>query len=119
VRPASNNPVSLSPSKRSPATCAPPVLTIRGDKSRHGLAVACLPYRHTILDALEDQPHTPAADTVNAARTELRCAQSVRTEGLDGHTPPTESPATTRVGDTGLEPVTSALSRRKRLVSGC
>ena len=68
-----------------------------------------------VLDELEDQPHTPAAEAINAARKQLKCAQFVRTAELDETTPPAESPTNERVGDTGLEPVTSALSRRNHL----
>jgi integrase len=86
-------------------------LTFVAEQAGHSVATLAKHYAG-VLDELEDQPHTPAAEAVNAARKELKCAQSVRTEGVDGDTPPTESPVTTGVGDTGLEPVTSALSRQ-------
>ena len=65
------------------------------------------------LDELEDKPRTPAAKAINVARRELKCAQSVRTDPTDENRRPTESPVPAEVGDTGLEPVTSALSRRR------
>jgi hypothetical protein len=66
-----------------------------------------------VLDELEDEPRTPAAEAVNAARNQLSCAQNVRTEQMGEDPLAGEPPAAAVVGDTGLEPVTSALSRRR------
>jgi len=65
------------------------------------------------LKELEDEPRIRAVEAIRAARAEIRCAQNVRTEEAGEGDRPGESPATTGVGDTGLEPVTSALSRRR------
>jgi hypothetical protein len=49
-------------------------------------------------------------------RNELKCAQSVHTRGSDQTPPPAESRITTVMDDAGLEPATSALSRRISVV---
>ena len=87
-------------------------LTYVAEQAGHGVATLAKHYAGT-LDELEDKPRTPAAEAINAAREELKCAQTVRTDPANENRGPAESPATTGVGDTGLEPVTSALSRRR------
>ncbi len=87
-------------------------LTYVAEQAGHSVATLANHYAGT-LDELEDKPRTPAAEAINTARNELKCAQSVRTEETRPGEPNGESPATTEVGDTGLEPVTSALSRRR------
>lgn len=87
-------------------------LTFVAEQAGHSVAGLAKHYAG-VPDELEDLPHTPAAEAINAARKELTCAQSVRIEGSDHNTPPAGSPANHGVGDTGLEPVTSALSRRR------
>ena len=86
-------------------------LTFVAEQAGHSVATLARHYAE-VRDELEDQPRTLAAETINAAGKELKCAQFVRSAGTDERTPPAESRATTGVGDTGLEPVTSALSRR-------
>jgi integrase len=90
-------------------------LTYVAEQAGHSVATLANHYAG-VLKELEDQPRTPAADAIRHARSELRCAQNVRSsqKGRGGEVG--ESPATTGVGDTGLEPVTSALSRRNRVV---
>jgi hypothetical protein len=87
-------------------------LTYVAEQAGHSVATLAKHYAGT-LDELEDKPRTPAAEAINAARNQLKCAQSVRTDLTEENGGPTESPITTGVGDTGLEPVTSALSRRR------
>ena len=87
-------------------------LTYVAEQAGHSVATLAKHYAGT-LDELEDKPRTLAAEAINAARSQLKCAQSVRTHLSEENEEPTESPATTGVDDTGLEPVTSALSRRK------
>jgi integrase len=87
-------------------------LTYVAEQAGHSVATLA---KHSagVLDELEDEPRTPAAEAINAARNQLRCAQNVRTERMGEDPLAGESPATAVVGDTGLEPVTSALSRRR------
>jgi hypothetical protein len=87
-------------------------LTYVAERAGHSVATLAKHYAGT-LDELEDKPRTPAAEAIAAARSQLKCAQRVRTYLTEENGEPTESPATTGVGDTGLEPVTSALSRRR------
>jgi hypothetical protein len=87
-------------------------LTVLHLQVGHSVATLAKHYAGT-LEELEDKPRTPAADAINAARNQLKCAQSVRSDPTEENWRPAESPATTGVGDTGLEPVTSALSRRR------
>jgi hypothetical protein len=87
-------------------------LTYVADQAGHSVATLAQHYAG-VLEELEDKPKIPAADAIKEARSELRCAQFVRTPEISA---PTETPQTlvaTAVGDTGLEPVTSALSRRR------
>ncbi len=87
-------------------------LTFVADQAGHSVATLA---KHSagVLEELEGKPRTPAADAVRTARNELKCAQSVRTPRDPSPTPYPESPATTSVDDAGLEPATSALSRRR------
>jgi hypothetical protein len=87
-------------------------LTYVAEQAGHSVATLAKHYAG-VLEELEEQTRTPAAEAINAARHQLRCAQDVRTEETGNGTHDLESPATTEVGDTGLEPVTSALSRRR------
>jgi integrase len=87
-------------------------LTYVAGQAGHSVATLAKHYAGT-LDELEDKPRTPAAEAINAARAELRCAQTVRNGEDSEPTALPESPVATGVGDTGLEPVTSALSRRR------
>jgi hypothetical protein len=87
-------------------------LTYVAEQAGHSVATLAKHYAG-VLDELEDEPRTPAAEVINAARNQLRCAQNVRTEQMGEGPLAGESPATVGVGDTGLEPVTSALSRRR------
>jgi hypothetical protein len=66
-----------------------------------------------VLEELEHKPRTPAAEAIKAARAELKCAQNVGSVREAKRGEGEESPAMTAMGDTGLEPVTSALSRRR------
>ena len=86
-------------------------LTFVADQAGHSVATLAKHYAG-VLEELEDQPRTPAAEAIREARTQLRCAHNVRSAPAASDTPTPESPATTVVGDTGLEPVTSALSRK-------
>jgi integrase len=87
-------------------------LTYVAEQAGHSVATLAKHYAGT-LDELKDTPRTPAAEAINAARRQLKCAQSVRTHPTEANGEPAESPATTGVGDAGLEPATSALSRRR------
>jgi len=87
-------------------------LTYVAEQAGHSVATLAKHYAGT-LEELEDKPRTPAAEAINAARKELKCAQSVRSDQIKGKGGPTESPVTTGVDDAGLEPATSALSRRR------
>ena len=87
-------------------------LTYVAEQAGHSVATLAKHYAGT-LDELEDKPRTLAAEAINAARSQLKCAQSVRTHLTEENGEPAESLATTGVDDTGLEPVTSALSRRR------
>ena len=88
-------------------------LTYVADQAGHSVATLAKHYAGT-LEELEDKPRTPASEAILTARQSVRCAQNVRTDQTEKDPEPTGSPATTGVGDTGLEPVTSALSRRFR-----
>ena len=87
-------------------------LTAVADQAGHSVATLAKHYAG-VLEELEDKPRTPAADAIKSARNELRCAQFVRTQQTDPATPTGESPAKPGVDDAGLEPATSALSRRR------
>ncbi len=87
-------------------------LTFVTDQAGHSVATLAKHYAG-VLEELEDKPRIPAADAIREARSQLRCAQSVRTPQETELTPPPESPANDLVGDAGLEPATSALSRRR------
>jgi hypothetical protein len=87
-------------------------LTFVADQAGHSVATLAKHYAG-VLEELEDKPRTPAAEAIKTARNELKCAQFVRTQGSDLTIPPAESPATTPMDDAGLEPATSALSRRR------
>ena len=87
-------------------------LTGVADQAGHSVATLAKHYAG-VLEELEDKPRTPAAEAIKTARNELKCAQSVRTRGSDETPPPAESPITTVMDDAGLEPATSALSRRR------
>ncbi len=87
-------------------------LTYVAEQAGHSVATLAKHYAG-VLDELEDEARTPAAEAINAARHQLRCAQDVRTEETGNGDDHNESPMATEVGDTGLEPVTSALSRRR------
>ena len=79
-----------------------------------GHSVATLANHYAgVLKELEHEPRIPAAEAIRQARSELRCAQNVRSVRRGGGSETPESPATTEVGDAGLEPATSALSRRR------
>ena len=54
-----------------------------------------------------------AAEAIKEARSELRCAQFVRASEISAPPETPQTPVDTAMGDTGLEPVTSALSRRR------
>jgi hypothetical protein len=71
-------------------------LTYVAEQAGHRVATLAKHYAGT-LEELEDKPRTPAAEAINAARTELKCAQSVRSDQIKGEGGPTESPVTTRV----------------------
>ena len=90
-------------------------LTYIAEQAGHSVATLAKHYAGT-LDELEDRPRTPVAEAINAARQQLKCAQIVRSGPTGEGGGSGESPVATGVGDTGLEPVTSALSRRKRVV---
>ena len=87
-------------------------LTAVADQAGHSVATLAKHYAG-VLEELEDKPRTPAADAIKTARNELKCAQSVRTQGSDQAPPRAESPMATGMDDAGLEPATSALSRRR------
>jgi integrase len=87
-------------------------LTYVAEQAGHSVATLAKHYAGTLKE-LEDRPRTPAAATINAARSQLKCAQSVRTDPTEENWGPTESPANIGVDDAGLEPATSALSRRR------
>ncbi len=76
---------------------ADPGPAVVAEQAGHSVATLAKHYAG-YLDELEDEPNTPAAEAINAARKELKCAQSVRNEGLKGDTPPTESPANKKSG---------------------
>ena len=90
-------------------------LTYVAEQAGHSVATLAKHYAGT-LDELEDRPRTPVAEAINAARQQLKCAQIVRSGPTGEGGGSGESLVATGVGDTGLEPVTSALSRRKRVV---
>jgi hypothetical protein len=87
-------------------------LTYLAEQAGHGVATLAKHYAGT-LDELEDRPRTSAADAINEACKQLKCEKTVRSAPTEEERGTGESPATTGVGDTGLEPVTSALSRRR------
>ena len=87
-------------------------LTAVADQAGHSVATLAKHYAG-VLEELEDKPRTPAADAIKSARNQLRCAQFVRTQQTDPAAPTGESPAKPEVDDAGLEPATSALSRRR------
>jgi hypothetical protein len=87
-------------------------LTAVADQAGHSVATLAKHYAG-VPDELEDNPRPPAADAIKSVRNELRCAQFVRTQQTDLTTPTGESPAKPEVDDAGLEPATSALSRRR------
>ena len=87
-------------------------LTAVAEQAGHSVATLAKHYAG-VLDELEDKPRTPAAEAIKTARNEMKCAQSVRTHGSDQTPLIAESPTTTGVDDAGLEPATSALSRRR------
>jgi integrase len=87
-------------------------LTFVADQAGHSVATLAKHYAG-VLEELEDKPRIPAADAIREARNQLRCAQSVRTPQKTEAIPPPESVANRTVGDAGLEPATSALSRRR------
>jgi hypothetical protein len=82
------------------------------DQAGHSVATLANHYAG-VLEELEHKPRTPAAEAIRQARAELKSAQNVRSTPTGRATGSPESPATTRVGDAGLEPATSALSRRR------
>ncbi len=82
------------------------------EQAGHSVATLAKHYAG-VLDELEEKPRTPAAEAIKTARNELRCAQFVRTHRTDPTPPTDESPAKPVVDDAGLEPATSALSRRR------
>jgi integrase len=91
-------------------------LTYVAEQAGHSVATLAKHYAG-VLDELEDELRTPAAEAINAARNQLRCAQDVRSERMGEDPMISEPPATTGMDDAGLEPATSALSRRKRAVT--
>jgi integrase len=82
------------------------------EQAGHSVATPANHYA-CVLKELEDEPRVRAADAIRAARAEIRCAQNVRTEETGEGDRTGESSANDRVGDVGLEPTTSALSRRR------
>jgi hypothetical protein len=66
-----------------------------------------------VLEELEEKPRIPAAEAIQQARNTLRCAQDVRNPNNPSGPEPPESSVTTVMDDAGLEPATSALSRRR------
>jgi integrase len=87
-------------------------LTYVAEQAGHSVATLANHYAG-VLKELEDGSRIRAAVAIRAARAEIKCAQDVRTGETGEEDRSDESPATTGVGDTGLEPVTSALSRRR------
>jgi hypothetical protein len=87
-------------------------LTFVAEQAGHGVATLAKHYAG-VLEELEDKPRIRAADAIRDVRSQLRCAQAVRTPQKTEPTPPDESPANQLMGDAGLEPATSALSRRR------
>ena len=86
-------------------------LTFVGAQAGHSVATLARRYAG-VIEELEDQPRTSATEAIRHARSSER-TQIGRIRLRSN--PPTEvgSSITTGVGDTGLEPVTSALSRRR------
>ena len=64
-----------------------------------------------VLRELGDEPRIRAADAIRAARAELKRAQNVRRAPKHS-----DQRGATDLGDVGLEPTTSALSRRISVV---
>jgi hypothetical protein len=90
-------------------------LTFVADQAGQSVATLAKHYAG-VLDELEDKPRTQATDAIREARGQMKCAQPVRTPETNQTAQPAESPVTTEVDDAGLEPATSALSRRKGAV---
>ena len=88
------------------------------EQAGHSVATLAKHYA-AVLEELEERPRTPAAGAIKTARNELRCAPLVRTHRSDPTPPTGESPAKLQVDDAGLEPATSALSRRDGAARGC
>ncbi len=91
-------------------------LTYVAGQAGHGVATLASHYAG-VLKELEHEPRIRAADAIKQARAELKRAQNVRNAPTEPEQGTPESPATTVVGDTGLEPVTSALSSRPQSAS--
>ena len=98
-------------SRTQPANQILPLRVACAPLAAHSVATLATHYAG-VLEELEDKPRIPAAEAIRDARSQLRCAQSVRTPETTKPTPPNGSPANNAVGDAGLEPATSALSRR-------
>jgi hypothetical protein len=86
-------------------------LTYVADQAGHSVATLAKHYAG-VLEELEDTARMPAADAIRQARQSAKSTRFVRTRGTDESAPPAESPTTTGMDDAGLEPATSALSRR-------
>jgi hypothetical protein len=67
-------------------------LTYVAEQAGHSAATLAKHYAGS-LDELEDKPRTPAAEAINAARAELRCAQTVRNGGDSEPAPLPEIPS--------------------------
>jgi hypothetical protein len=80
----------------------------------HAIATLARHYAGTMRD-LEGK-RIPAAEAIREARAEVSGTHWGRTAEADGIAK--ENPCKIEVGDTGLEPVTSALSRRIGVVKG-
>jgi hypothetical protein len=87
------------------------------DQAGHSVATLANHYAG-VLEELEHKPRTPAAEAIKAARAELKCAQNVRSSPDESKRETLESPVAAAMGDAGLEPATSALSRRPGRVRG-
>ena len=87
-------------------------LTFVAEQAGHSVATLAQHYAG-VLEELEDKPKIPAAEAIKEARSELRCAQFVRASEISAPPETPQTPVDTAMGDTGLEPVTSALSRRR------
>jgi integrase len=82
-------------------------LTYVAEQAGHSVATLAKHYAG-VLEELDDQPRTPAAEAINTARSRLRCAQNVRIGQKGESVTAAESRATVGVDDAELEPATAA-----------